>query len=361
MPRKSITLFAMLMATIVLFPGCKKEKTAELAATQVASGMLCFNSPEDFAETQQKVLAMSETERREWEQQQGFKSYATKCYELLEDFEAKGVKSDEDIINFVKKNSDYFYIREEGGDKYLSSYLEETPFNYLANEKQMLQIGDMCAKAFNEGAMWIKSDNVSVLNAITYYDNQRQREGLTCFDTEKILPEKFVEDIHHSFEQPSKKDYPYNNDDQWKDTDTDTYKSYISQRITHHNWFYMEANRNVTKSRASGISVYDQVLGGYVFIFTYETLIVPYHRVSGIWYRCQRNTSYDISSSWNIPLDSQCDYHNKGTGSGFLTTVFHYSGPEHPYIADGFKINAFSGWSSTLDTPKLTFPRIKTN
>lgn len=357
---KKLTLFTIVMAAFVLLVGCKKEKTTETAnATQsaVCSGMLHFKSAEDFAETQQKVLTMGETERREWERQQGFKSYATKCYELLEDLEAKGEKSDEDIINFVKKNSDYFYIREEGGDKYLSSYLEETPFSYLANEKQMLQIGNMCAKAFNEGTIWSKSDNVSVLSTITHYDNQRQHEGLTCFDTEKILSKEFAEDTHHSFEQPRKKHYPYNDDNQWKDSDTDTYKSYISQRITHHNWLYSEGNRNVTKSQATGVHFYDQGIGQYVYLLTYETLIVPYHRVSGIWYRCKRSTSYDISSSWNVPLNGICDYHKKGTGSGYSTTVFSGTMPEYPNVAAGFTINTFSGWSSTLDTPKLTFPK----
>lgn len=349
--------FAMLLV------GCKKEQennnTAETVTTEknVSKGTLRFSSAEEFAEVRQKVLAMGEDERREWERQQGFKSYATKCFELLEDFQAKGIKSDEDIINFVKENSKYFYIREEGGDMYLSSYLEDTPYYYLVDEKQMLQIGDMFAKAFNEGTIWSKSDNVSVLNAITHYDNQRQHEGLTYFDTEKILPNEFIGDTHNNSKQPSKKEYPYDVDDQWPDdNNNNTYKSYISQRITHHNWIYSEANRNVTKTQAFGITKYEPIPGNYVYLFTLETLIIPYHRVAGIWYRCQRSTSYDISSSWNVPLNGVSNYHKIGTGSGYLTTVFNCMMFENPNIAAGFKINTFSGWSTVSYTPKLTFP-----
>lgn len=358
MTTKRFTMFAIVMAAFVLLVGCKKEKTENVAFTPQASvsGMLYFNSAEEFLETQQMVLAMSETERREWEQQQGFKSYATKCNELLEDLEAKGINSDQDIYDFVKENSQYFFIREEGGDKYLSSYLEETPFNYLVNEKQILKIGDMCVKAFNEGTIWSKSDNVSVLNAITHYDNQRQDERLTYFDTEKILPKEFIVDTHNNSKQTRKKDYPYTEDSQWEEANTNTYKSYISQRITHQNWLYSEANRNVTKSQAQVVGFYDEGAGVYVYLLTYETLIVPYHRVAGIWYGCQRSTSYDISSSWNVPLNGVTNYHRNGTGSGYSTTVYSCTMLENPNVAAGFTINTFSGWSSTLDTPKLIFP-----
>ncbi len=164
MPRKSITLFAMMLATIVLFPGCKKEKTAELAATQAASGMLCFNSPEEFAEAQQKVLAMSEAERREWEQQQGFKSYATKCNELFEAFEAKGIESDEDIYNFVKENPDYFYIFiDEDGEEYLKSHLEDTPYPFYANERRLFAIHDTVIKVFEHYMVKAAKNDINML------------------------------------------------------------------------------------------------------------------------------------------------------------------------------------------------------
>lgn len=115
MTTKSMTRIAVVMAAFALFVGCKKEKaeikTNESKATRI-EGMLHFNSAEEFAETQQKVTSMGEAERREWERQQGFKSFATKCHELLEDFEAKGINSEEDVYDFVKENSKYFYIHE---------------------------------------------------------------------------------------------------------------------------------------------------------------------------------------------------------------------------------------------------------
>ena len=60
------TLMVALIVAVVLV-GCKKEK--ETMEQPASKGMLCFNSAEEFAETYKKVVAMTEEERRVWEQQ----------------------------------------------------------------------------------------------------------------------------------------------------------------------------------------------------------------------------------------------------------------------------------------------------
>ena len=263
MSRKNITLFAMLMATIVLFPGCKKEKTAELAATQVASGMLCFNSPEDFFETQQKVLAMSETERREWELQQGFESYATKCNELFEAFEAKGIESDEDIYNFVKENPDYFYIHVEDGEEYLISYLEYTPYYNIVDENRMFQIGREIYKIFDEGIIRTSVDKKTDLTKIRSFYESKQND--------------FAYYENHVFD--SQEDLRYEDDG----CDCHTFET-IARKTNGNNRTYVRFYIDCANPDILGWG-----------IINYMMKIRPYKRTLGVWYWCRRTISYDIN------------------------------------------------------------------
>ncbi len=291
MPRKSITLFAMLMATIVLFPGCKKEKTAELAATQVASGMLCFNSPEDFFETQQKVLAMSETERREWELQQGFESYATKCNELFEAFEAKGIESDEDIYNFVKENPDYFYIHVEDGEEYLISYLEYTPYYNIVDENRMFQIGREIYKIFDEGIIRTSVDKKTDLTKIRSFYESKQND--------------FAYYENHVFD--SQEDLRYEDDG----CDCHTFET-IARKTNGNNRTYVRFYIDCANPDILGWG-----------IINYMMKIRPYKRTLGVWYWCRRTISYDIN--YCVLDDEEIGGKVSGTKSGGVVDLCLHS------------------------------------
>ncbi len=323
MPRKSITLFAMMLATIVLFPGCKKEKTAELAATQAASGMLCFNSPEEFAEAQQKVLAMSEAERREWEQQQGFKSYATKCNELFEAFEAKGIESDEDIYNFVKENPDYFYIFiDEDGEEYLKSHLEDTPYPFYANERRLFAIHDTVIKVFEHYMIKAAKNDINML---------------------LHLEEGVFDDDFDYFDFSS-------NDILSREYSCDCDITEAIFRTTKSN------NRLYVRFYIGPTGVLNNYRCGY--------RLRPYHRIAGIWYYCSRTISYNFSVNWkykdSLAYNSPWVYGGNsasdvnGTGSscidGFLLNVYL---PVGAYMND-LQFVSFNGWAKTPDTPSCT-------
>jgi hypothetical protein len=199
MKKLSIIAILSLMAAAfaVAAVSCKKDKTTTISsATDPCIGMLHFNSSEEFVETQQKVLAMTVAERREWEQQQGFKSYATKCEELFEEFEANGINSDEDIYNFVKENPDYFYIREEEGELYLTSYLENLPCSYLVNEKQLIQSNDKIIKAFANGYASLDFKDLSIIDDLKSLDDCIPFQNITVsqITSKSIVKKQFRQD-----------------------------------------------------------------------------------------------------------------------------------------------------------------------
>jgi len=318
-----------LLAIMLLAVGCKKEKTENITTTPQtsASGILQFDSAEKFLETQQKVLAMSETERREWERQQGFKSYATKCEELFEDLEAKGINSDEDIYNFVNENSDYFFIREEEGEKFLSSYYENSPFYYFMNCDQVLAIGDTLIKVFDHYLAKTTVDKSKEINSL--------KEGV--------------------FEEGYDYYYFIDNVSITKEYSCDCTSTESVFRSTDGN------NRLYVRFTIGPMGVAN------VYRCYYK--LRPYHRIMGIWFFCSRTIYYDFTVEWKYQLNpsspnqwtygsgSASDTHGTGASmiDGYLLNISAF-----PNTWYNLQFNSFSGWAKTLDTPKcnITCPNL---
>lgn len=355
MTTKRFTMFAIVMVMCVLFVGCKKEKTENVAyAPQTSvSGMLHFNSAEEFLETQQKVLAMSETERRKWEQQQGFKSYATKCYELLEKLEAKGISSDQDIYDFVNENSEYFYIYEENGEKYLQNRLENTLYRYLVNENQMMTQNNVAMKVFEEGIVTGPIKGINEMYSIEKFENVGFKNGLLYNPTETEI----VDFTHYTSETES--DTREIKDSIWRDAKTATKWSYIGQRIK--TGLFANANRNVTKVYFERYQYSTQMIGDVptpIYHWRSVGTVKPYHRIAGIWYVCQRTKTYNIHTEWsydNMPSsDSGSDTSIELEGIGGYERIFFNN--DYSTKPVEFKFDEFSGWSFTPDTPQINFP-----
>lgn len=308
MKRKRFILFAIIMAAFALFVGCKKEKTEEKnpSASEACVGMLHFNSAEEFRETQEKVLAMSETERREWERQQGFKSFATKCEELFEGLEAKGINSDEDIYSFVKENSDYFYIREEEGEKYLTSYLEYSSYYQFVDENRMLRIGDNVIKVFDEGVVTAPVINENnLLNVTSFYETAQE-----CFN--------YYENFRPEFHIGTKDDDDGCNCGSQetivrKTNDNGYERTYVR--------FYIDNDRIVTGDTGFDDFVYQQ---GYRYV-CYRMKVRPYRKNFGIWFWCQRTITYNVNYSVydNAEFRLVTDNKQGQDGGGKIDVLLH--------------------------------------
>lgn len=315
------TLMVAAIVAVVLV-GCKKEK--EATEQPVApKGILCFNSAEEFTETYKKVVVMTEEERRAWEQQQGFKSYATKCNELFEAFEAKGINSDEDIINFVNENSDYFYIREEDGEKYLTSYLEYSDYYYTANEDRMLQINKVAIKAFDEVLLISDSQNIDYLSKFTKND--------TIYFDDNEYGLKYI--LTNNSCVKSNDDYCWRSDN---GNDRTYARVYFETHINYKTW---------TVDR------------GYIKLH-----IRPYHRVLGIWYYCGRHISWDVYAK--IKWDAAFYHYYDDTTSGESHSTSPVSASEITRTLQtliipetggwtNYRFIRISGWAETPSAPRV--------
>lgn len=350
MTTKSMTRIAVVMAAFALFVGCKKEKaetkTNEPQSTPI-EGMLHFNSAEEFAETQQKVTSMGEAERRDWERQQGFKSFATKCHELLEDFEAKGINSEEDVYDFVKENSKYFYIHEENGEKYLQNQLENSLYMYYANENQMLQFGNILLKVFENGAIAGTIEQLEDIISVESFEDDNNK-SLTYIPLEK-------QNVFSDYHTDKGRDIV---DSIWMDANTNSTKSYISQRIK--TGIIANANRQVTKVYYE-MYAYNATQIGEAILYNYHWHIIgsikPWHRIAGIWFPCQRTKTYDIETKWRydgISTNDGFGHSSEYNGIGGYEKVF--LNRDYSEQKTDFRFTKFSGWSSTPDTPIIIFP-----
>ena len=337
MTTKRFTLFAIVMAAFVLLVGCKKEKTENVALAPQASvsGMLHFNSAEEFLETQQMVLAMSETERREWEQQQGFKSYATKCYELLEDLEAKGIHSDQDIYDFVKENSEYFYIQDVNGEKSVKCHLSFSPYFYLVNEDRLLlQAENLCMKAFEEGVVYC---------SIEYLDQIKQ---INSFSERSFSDNMSYVQLNHRIQNDTQLTQNSTKQDNIESLGNTT--AYKGLRATRKDW--TEGNRNTIELLV--LEVYFAEPGQYItelFIHNY-----PEHRVAGLWYPCQRRKNFAVTVTWETRVYAnyvtQTDDFNAVDDGGYITNRVLES---IPMRIEGYKFDLFKGSAYTYDTPYM--------
>lgn len=332
MTTKRFILFAIIMAAFALFVGCKKEKDESPANEPQTSacGMLHFNSVGEFHETQEKVLAMNEAERREWERHQGFKSYATKCEELFEELETKGIDSDEDIYIFVKENSDYFYIREEEGEKYLTSYLEYSSYYQFVDENRMLRIGDNVVKVFDEGVIIAPIDQEEMLLNITSF-YEPAHDSFSYYENE--LSESYLGSYVESKDDEDGCNCGSQETIVRKTNDNGYERTYVR--------FYI-----YNGTIATGDSGYDAFLFGQGLRYvTYHMKVRPYRKNFGIWFWCQRTISYNVNYTVYDNDEGRLITDNKhGQDGGGKVDIVLYSFEGYYYVE---YFSSITGYAST--------------
>lgn len=341
MKAKRLTMIATLVAVAILFVGCKKEKAENKAYEPQATpieGMLHFNSAEEFLETQQKVLAMGEAERRDWERQQGFKSFATKCYELLEDFEAKGINSEEDVYDFVKENSKYFYIHEENGEKSVKCYLSASSYFYLVNEERLLQTENQCMKAFEEG---VAHCSIMYLDEIMQIKSFFERSFSDHISFVQL--KNNVQSTNHCITNPSR------GDEIISLGNTSAYKGLRASRTSP-----SEGNRNIIEVRETETyyaPMENMPAQYYTDMFVYN---YPEHRIAGIWFPCQRRKSFAVTVNWTTwvyytPNAQSINFTVMDDGGYYTRRTFEFL-PGQIY---GYSFDRFYGSAYTYDTPAM--------
>lgn len=342
--KKVFSTAIYVMATLVMvfaMGSCKKEKSETRSNEQQATpvdGLLHFNSAEEFLETQQKVTAMNEAERRNWEQQQGFKSFATKCYELIEEFEAKGISSEEDVYSFVNKNGEYFYILDENGEKTVKCHLSVSPYFYLVNEERLVQMESQCMKAFEEGVVY---------GSVNYLDEIKQIHSFSKHPFPDNL--SFVQ-LNSSVQDINQHSPCLLKGDSFLDLgNTTSYKGLRAIRTSS-----TEGNRNniellVMETYYPPMELIPAQYYTRLYIHNY-----PEHRVAGMWFPCQRRKNFDVSVKWTT-----WGYYSPVTQATSFTVIDDggyntYRDIEViPMQINGYSFDRFNGSAYTYDTPSM--------
>lgn len=318
----AITIFAIAM----VFPGCKKTLIENQQLQQTTSTMLHFNSEEEFFETSKTVMNMNEAERLTWEQQQDFKSYATRCYEICDELNSKDFKSEKEIFDFVDAHSNYMYVYTEKDEKAVRCYLETSSFKYLVNENQIVRIGDNAIKSFDEGIVIANAEKIDELLALKDFESSKNISDLT------VIPSS-LKIISETVEYPNTKDdpvvmlcnTPYEKSMRATDGRDRNTIQLICQRKTLWNGYSNE-------------------------VFVYD---MPEHRTLGIWFPARRTIFFN--TNWEYRFRNQ-NY----TGSSYVNEVLAYSIRRNildittPYILY-LSLLRFSGWAYTYDTPTMYF------
>ena len=341
---KTNKLFFMSLLTITTFllVGCKKEESTKNEivnnvcnySVEVRNGMLCFRSAEDFLETRQMIMSMDEAERRDWERQQGFKSYATKCYELLEELESQG-RTDDDVCDFFKQYPEFFSIEAEGEDKVVRIILGKSSYFYFVNENRMMGLGKECLKAFETGVLVAPMNMVEELKTVGAFDDGSHSSHI------KAIPLQSLSLLDNQLFLNNSK------------TDTiivlENTSSHKSLRATRKSW--SSGNRNTIELVANRVYIPATENSPAYYCSDFFLYDYPEHRVAGLWYPAKRRINYDVYVNWtvngtqynNVHLQTvdELAYFSRGE-----LGIYHYSMPTYSF-------DLFKGTAYTYDTPAM--------
>jgi hypothetical protein len=162
MKSKSLIYCAMFL-TASLFFACKKD-IVEPKALESCSNILYFDSQKEMVTELNKVLSMTEEEKFQWEDSKGFKSAEIEAERFYKSIEPEKFKSQEEVIHFVEKNSNYLKLTADGqGGFELDTRLGESLYKYFANEQSVFQIKDSIYKVFNDGVIAVGEEKYQEL------------------------------------------------------------------------------------------------------------------------------------------------------------------------------------------------------
>lgn len=267
--------------------------------------VLHFESAESLLSMASSVIRMNDSERTKWEEHNNFKSFYTKCNELIETMDTTNINS---IHNFVKNNSDYFYLSVQDNETYLLSYFDESFLRYFLNSYKMISVADRYYKIFKEGYIVASEEDKDYLYMIDSFEQSMYVNELDYYPASRTV---YDEEVYESIDG--------------KD------KLKVAFKIESHPIFYNCALVN----------------------------IYPYHKTLGIWIRCKRTISANVSAEWTYSYFSN-DVH---TGSGNFQVDSDKSfgvSYEFGFMTSFTNLNSghftsTSGWADTPSVPTCNF------
>lgn len=309
-------IIILLVISILLLQSCKKDMDImnndaiknNVTLENIKSGgihntlernVLHFETTDSLMTAISYILDMTDLERELWEESNNFKSFYSKCNELLEVIDTTNINS---INSFINNNSDYFYISEQNGESYLLPYYDESIIMFLLNSHKIISIAGNYYKIFNEGYVVASEDNKDYLYLIDSFNTFMYSDILNYTSTQRAIYDKEV------FESIDGKD-----------------KLRVVFKIESHPLFYNCASLSIT----------------------------PMHKTLGVWIKCKRSISANVSAEWRYGSYGNFNH----TKTGFYNVnnwktfgIYHDLGFMTSYISGGY-FTSISGWADTPSVP----------
>lgn len=153
-----------ILAITFVMTSCSKNEDALATVQSNKQEILTFKTVEDFNTTLSKVVAMSDSERKSWEKEQGFKSFGTTCDEFYETIVPEKFKNRTEIENFISLNKDKIqFYDNSNGDIYCVTQYFKSSERYIMNQDKMYIVGNKAYKYFDEEMVSTNISNIDVL------------------------------------------------------------------------------------------------------------------------------------------------------------------------------------------------------
>jgi len=281
--KSKILISALLITAIAIFTSCEKED-ANSDESQTCSNMLYFDSEEELVAEMNCVSKMTLDEKVQWEKSKGFNSIEIAAEKLYKSIKPDDFKTKEEVVSFVKKNSDYLQlVEDENGEFELETCLDGNILKYFANSDGFFQVGDSIYKVYNEGTIATSSNNFEDLKNYNFSE-ALQNSQFRCISNRTHSSEK-SSTVGCLLDDPIR-----------EDSGNERIKLYFYPSNLHTGYFIMNISIN------------------------------SYKRVLGIWWNVDRTLTCDLT------ID--CAY--KGLDGIWATHVFNYQNT-------GYKGNELSG------------------
>ncbi len=162
-----VMCFALIGVGLV---GCKKEKKIKSSdEDSIVSKIetIKFTTEQEMITQFETIKKMGESERREFEKKNNYKSLFTSVYEVYEGINLDNLKHQKELIQYVNENSDKLELTEDkNGELEYKPIYADNPFSLIAGKNRMIIIGSKCVKIFDDGLITAPLNMFNDLNVI---------------------------------------------------------------------------------------------------------------------------------------------------------------------------------------------------
>lgn len=143
-------IFSILLVGAFGFVGCKKSDT--FSSDQKSEITPNYSSYDEASKELDKVLSMSEDERREYELAIGKVSLITHSYKIYEELDFDNLTDESEIYSHINNHPDFLEIKvNDQGEKEFRTLYSDNIYSYLVGVNRMLILDTICLKVFDDG------------------------------------------------------------------------------------------------------------------------------------------------------------------------------------------------------------------